>query len=98
MKEKGHIDIDVCSLSTHQLYVKKQDKNLKRKELFCHRNLHSFFGQKKRKRKKGKKKSRIFFLLYRCMFPMYRPLSQSTTIMCSNMQMETRHEITVLSL
>jgi len=55
MEKKRHINIDVCSLSTHQLYVKKQDKNLKRKELFCHRNLHSFFGQKKKEKEKGQK-------------------------------------------
>jgi len=60
MKEKGHIDIDVCSLSTHQLYVKKQDKNLKRKELFCHRNLHSFFGQKKKGKGKRAKRNPAF--------------------------------------
>jgi hypothetical protein len=86
--KKGHIDIDVRSLSTHQLYVEKQDKSSKKKKkLFCYRNLCSFFNKKKRKRKRGKKKSCIFFLLYPCMFPMYWPLSRCTTVMCSDMQL-----------
>ena len=79
------MDNGVCSLSTHQLYVRKQGKSSKRKKkLFCHRNLCSFFNQKKMKRKRSKKKACIFFLLYRCVFPMYWPLSQCATIMCSN--------------
>jgi len=54
MKEKGHIDIDVCSLSTHQLYVKKRQK-IEKKRTILPQESAQFLRSEKKEKEKGQK-------------------------------------------